>query len=120
VLGDEVEICEGEEVHAFHQRDGPSYQEAYWIASGFTDQGADVGAALDEVLDDMAADGAGRAGNENGHGVAMRNALSGVSTLFLLNAVVPDEVTQALIALNLALRDLVGHDCVQQEQGRDA
>jgi hypothetical protein len=32
----------------------------------------------------------------------MRNALSGVSTLFLLNAVVPDEVTQALIALNLA------------------
>ncbi len=27
---------------------------------------------------------------------------SGVSTLFLLNAVVPDEVTQALVALNLA------------------
>ncbi|MCF4128459.1 SDR family oxidoreductase [Methylobacterium sp. SyP6R] len=33
---------------------------------------------------------------------AMRSALSGVSTLFLLNAVVPDEVTQALVALNLA------------------
>lgn len=33
---------------------------------------------------------------------AMRSALSGVSTLFLLNAVVPDEYTQALIALNLA------------------
>src|SRR4051812_15964959 len=33
---------------------------------------------------------------------AMRSALSGVSTLFLLNAVVPDEFTQALIALNLA------------------
>lgn len=33
---------------------------------------------------------------------AMRGALSGVSTLFLLNAVVPDEVTQALVALNLA------------------
>jgi uncharacterized protein YbjT (DUF2867 family) len=33
---------------------------------------------------------------------AMRQALSGVSTLFLLNAVVSDEVTQALIALNLA------------------
>jgi len=33
---------------------------------------------------------------------AMRAALSGVSTLFLLNAVVPDEFTQALIALNLA------------------
>lgn len=33
---------------------------------------------------------------------ALRNALSGVSTLFLLNAVVPDEVSQALIALNLA------------------
>jgi uncharacterized protein YbjT (DUF2867 family) len=33
---------------------------------------------------------------------ALRGALSGVSTLFLLNAVVPDEFTQALIALNLA------------------
>ncbi len=33
---------------------------------------------------------------------AMRRALDGVSTMFLLNAVVPDEFTQALIALNLA------------------
>jgi uncharacterized protein YbjT (DUF2867 family) len=33
---------------------------------------------------------------------ALRSALSGVSTLFLLNAVVPDEFTQALVALNLA------------------
>lgn len=33
---------------------------------------------------------------------ALRSALSGVSTLFLLNAVVADEYTQALIALNLA------------------
>src|SRR5690349_10216751 len=33
---------------------------------------------------------------------AMRKALSGVSTLFLLNAVAPDEFTQALITLNLA------------------
>jgi uncharacterized protein YbjT (DUF2867 family) len=32
---------------------------------------------------------------------ALRTAFSGVSTLFLLNAVVPDEFTQALIALNL-------------------
>jgi uncharacterized protein YbjT (DUF2867 family) len=32
----------------------------------------------------------------------MRAALKGVRTLFLLNAVVPDELTQALIALNLA------------------
>jgi uncharacterized protein YbjT (DUF2867 family) len=32
----------------------------------------------------------------------LRGALSGASTLFLLNAVVPDEVTQALVALNLA------------------
>jgi uncharacterized protein YbjT (DUF2867 family) len=32
----------------------------------------------------------------------LRGALSGVSTLFLLNAVVADEFTQALIALNLA------------------
>jgi len=33
---------------------------------------------------------------------ALRTALNGVSTLFLLNAVVPDEFTQALITLNLA------------------
>ncbi|QJE01051.1 NmrA/HSCARG family protein [Massilia forsythiae] len=33
---------------------------------------------------------------------ALRSAFSGVSTLFLLNAVVPDEFTQALVALNLA------------------
>jgi uncharacterized protein YbjT (DUF2867 family) len=33
---------------------------------------------------------------------AMRKALSGVSTLFLLNAVAPDEFTQALVTLNLA------------------
>ena len=33
---------------------------------------------------------------------ALRRAFDGVSTLFLLNAVVPDEFTQALIALNLA------------------
>jgi uncharacterized protein YbjT (DUF2867 family) len=33
---------------------------------------------------------------------ALRTALSGISTLFLLNAVVPDEFTQALITLNLA------------------
>ncbi|MGK9054964.1 SDR family oxidoreductase [Neorhizobium petrolearium] len=33
---------------------------------------------------------------------SLRNAFDGVTTLFLLNAVVPDEFTQALIALNLA------------------
>jgi uncharacterized protein YbjT (DUF2867 family) len=33
---------------------------------------------------------------------SLRGALEGVSTLFLLNAVVPDEFTQALVALNLA------------------
>lgn len=33
---------------------------------------------------------------------SMRSALAGVRTLFLLNAVTPDEVTQALVALNLA------------------
>ncbi|MEO7497428.1 MAG: NmrA/HSCARG family protein [Massilia sp.] len=33
---------------------------------------------------------------------SLRSAYSGVSTLFLLNAVTPDEYTQALIALNLA------------------
>ncbi|WP_041020382.1 NmrA family NAD(P)-binding protein, partial [Pseudomonas sp. SHC52] len=34
--------------------------------------------------------------------VSMRAALASVRTLFLLNAVTPDEVTQALITLNLA------------------
>lgn len=33
---------------------------------------------------------------------SLRAAVSGISTLFLLNAVVPDEYTQALIALNVA------------------
>lgn len=33
---------------------------------------------------------------------ALRSAFEGVSTLFLLNAVVPDEFTQALVALNVA------------------
>lgn len=33
---------------------------------------------------------------------SLRSAFSGVSTLFLLNAVAPDEYTQALIALNVA------------------
>ncbi|UFZ01570.1 NmrA/HSCARG family protein [Bradyrhizobium ontarionense] len=33
---------------------------------------------------------------------SLRSAFSGVSTLFLLNAVTPDEFTQALIALNIA------------------
>jgi uncharacterized protein YbjT (DUF2867 family) len=33
---------------------------------------------------------------------SLRGAFKGVSTLFLLNAVVPDEFTQALVALNLA------------------
>lgn len=33
---------------------------------------------------------------------AVRGALAGISTLFLLNAVTPDEVTQALLVLNLA------------------
>jgi uncharacterized protein YbjT (DUF2867 family) len=33
---------------------------------------------------------------------SMRAAMAGVNTLFLLNTVAPDEVTQALIALNLA------------------
>ncbi|MHC2330824.1 SDR family oxidoreductase [Bradyrhizobium sp. USDA 4454] len=33
---------------------------------------------------------------------SLRRAFAGISTLFLLNAVVPDEFTQALIALNVA------------------
>ena len=33
---------------------------------------------------------------------SLRGAMSGISTLFLLNAVAPDEFTQALVALNVA------------------
>jgi uncharacterized protein YbjT (DUF2867 family) len=40
---------------------------------------------------------------------ALRAAMSGVSTLFLLNAVAADEVTQALIALNVAKEAGVRH-----------
>ncbi|MYN39483.1 NmrA family NAD(P)-binding protein [Duganella sp. FT109W] len=40
---------------------------------------------------------------------SLRGALSGVSTLFLLNAVAPDEFTQALIALNVAKEAGVRH-----------
>ena len=51
---------------------------------------------------------------------ALRRALSGVSTLFLLNAVVPDEYTQALIALNLAreagVRDIVYLSVIHSER----
>jgi uncharacterized protein YbjT (DUF2867 family) len=39
---------------------------------------------------------------------SMRAALAGKTTLFLLNAVTPDEVTQALIALNLAREAGIG------------
>lgn len=40
---------------------------------------------------------------------SLRDAFAGVSTLFLLNAVVPDEFTQALIALNLAKEAGIKH-----------
>lgn len=40
---------------------------------------------------------------------SLRRAFQGVSTLFLLNAVVPDEFTQALVALNLAREAGVQH-----------
>jgi uncharacterized protein YbjT (DUF2867 family) len=40
---------------------------------------------------------------------SLRTALAGVSSLFLLNAVVPDEFTQALVTLNLAKEAGVKH-----------
>ena len=40
---------------------------------------------------------------------SLRSAFEGVSTLFLLNAVVPDEFTQALIALNIAKEAGIKH-----------
>jgi uncharacterized protein YbjT (DUF2867 family) len=55
--------------------------------------------------------------------VSVRNALDGVEKLYLLNAVVPDELTQALIAYDLAkklkLKQIVYHSVFKVEQFKD-
>src|ERR1700684_1635861 len=55
--------------------------------------------------------------------VSVRKALEGVDKLYLLNAVVPDELTQALIAYDLAkklkLKQIVYHSVFKVEQFKD-
>lgn len=55
--------------------------------------------------------------------VAVRNALNGVDKLYLLNAVVPDELTQGLIAYDLAkklkLKQIVYHSVFKVEEFKD-
>ena len=55
--------------------------------------------------------------------VSVRKALDGVDKLYLLNAVVPDELTQGLIAYDLAkklkLKQIVYHSVFKVEQFKD-
>jgi len=55
--------------------------------------------------------------------VAVRKALDGVDKLYLLNAVVPDELTQGLIAYDLAkklkLKQIVYHSVFKVEEFKD-
>jgi uncharacterized protein YbjT (DUF2867 family) len=55
--------------------------------------------------------------------VAVRKALDGVDKLYLLNAVVPDELTQGLIAFDLAkkmkLKQIVYHSVFKVEEFKD-
>lgn len=65
-------------------------------------RGADVRALVRDPAKAELPDGVALARGEMLDVDSVRAALDGVSTLFLLNAVVPDEFTQALITLNLA------------------
>jgi uncharacterized protein YbjT (DUF2867 family) len=55
--------------------------------------------------------------------VAVRKALDGIDKLYLLNAVVPDELTQGLIAYDLAkklkLKQIVYHSVFKVEEFKD-
>jgi uncharacterized protein YbjT (DUF2867 family) len=55
--------------------------------------------------------------------ISVRNALDGVDKLYLLNAVVPDELTQGLIAYDLAkklkLKQIVYHSVFKVEKFKD-
>lgn len=72
------------------------------IIQGLADAGADVKALVRQPGKRAFPAGVTEVVADLTDVVSMRAALSSVRTLFLLNAVTPDEVTQALIALNLA------------------
>jgi uncharacterized protein YbjT (DUF2867 family) len=64
--------------------------------------GAEVKALVRQAGKTTWPEGVSEVVGDMGSPKSMRDALKGVRTLFLLNAVVPDEVTQALLTLNLA------------------
>ncbi|WP_037461283.1 NmrA/HSCARG family protein [Skermanella stibiiresistens] len=72
------------------------------VVAELVKRGADVRALVRDPAKVEFPDGVAVAQGELLDVDAMRGALSGVSTLFLLNAVVADEFSQALITLNLA------------------
>ncbi|MDU8357307.1 NmrA/HSCARG family protein [Pseudomonas syringae group sp. J309-1] len=72
------------------------------ITQGLADAGADVKALVRQPGKRTFPAGVTEVVADLTDVASMREALSSVRTLFLLNAVTPDEVTQALITLNLA------------------
>ena len=72
------------------------------VVAGLVQQGADVHALVRDPSKAGFPEGVTVVQGDLMDIEGMRSALSKVSTLFLLNAVTPDEVTQALITLNLA------------------
>ncbi|WP_323154964.1 NmrA/HSCARG family protein [Pseudomonas alvandae] len=72
------------------------------ITARLAEQGADVKALVRQPAKREFPAGVTEVVGDLTDVTSMRAALASVRTLFLLNAVTPDEVTQALIALNLA------------------
>ncbi len=72
------------------------------VTQGLAEAGADVKALVRQAGKRAFPAGATEVVADLTDVASMRLALSSVRTLFLLNAVTPDEVTQALITLNLA------------------
>lgn len=72
------------------------------VVQGLADAGAEVKALVRQTGKVTFPIGVTEVVGDLTNVAAMRSALSSVRTLFLINAVTPDEVTQALITLNLA------------------
>ncbi|WP_257166317.1 SDR family oxidoreductase [Bradyrhizobium sp. SRS-191] len=72
------------------------------VVDHLTKRGADVRALVRDPANANLPGGVALAKGDLLDVDSLRSAMSGVSTLFLLNAVTPDEFTQALVALNVA------------------
>ena len=72
------------------------------VARALIGEGADVRGLVRDAAKEKLPDGVQPVTGDLTEVDSMRAALKGMRTLFLLNAVVPDEVTQAITALNLA------------------